>query len=238
MVKHSVIAIIAVAFLASAAAAETVQLSQLTLKFDVAVGTGVNADYDAATGILTWSAGASGYLMDTVGNTYLDSDITVTGLFSNAIDTSVGGQAMANFQLDSVTLTFNSIEFPSVTGATSKAILEISRYGSNRYWESEIAADADVLHGQALVGVTASFLLEPVWGASHDVIWDGINDVSCLDSMTSLPFGANFQDYLHSYSSDNNTIVLNADESTYVVPEPCTLAILGLGAILFRRRMA
>jgi len=231
MIKRLPLGISLLMFLATAVYADT------TLKkvvVNLAVGTGVNSAFDATTGTLTWSAGASGYLFDTDGSMYTDNNVNVTGYFSNAIDTSSGGQAMANFQLDSVTLTFNSIEFPSVSGSTSQAVFQISSCSNNRYWESELAADADVLHGQALVNVAATFFLEPLWGA--EFAWDGTDGVSCLDSMTSLTYGADFQNYMQNYLAQNNTIVLYADQSNYAVPEPCTLAVMSLGGIILTRR--
>jgi len=227
---------IAVTLMASQGSAEPIIIQYLTVDFNTLVGTGVNADYDAGTGVLTWSQGASGYLMDTDGYVYADSDIDVVAHFSNVVDYSSGGVGLATFALDSVQITFNSIEF-SLTGAPSQAIFTLSPYGAYRYWESEI--DPDLLHGQALVGVNAVFYLEPVWGSTHECIWDNGNNVSLLDAMVLLPNGANFQGYQGSYSSDNNTIVLLADESGYQpIPEPCTLGLVGLGLILIRKRLA
>lgn len=201
------------------------------VKVEIAVAGGVSADYDALTGTLKWSMGASGLLIDADGNYYVDENINVVGQFSNVVDTSSGGQAMANFALDSVTLTFNSIQFPSLTGATSQGILKISPYNNNRYWESEIAPNADVLNGHALVSVVADFVLEPVWGSTHHVVWNGSNPFSSLDALISLPVGTDIQSYLEDYSSDNNMIVLTA------VPEPCTIALLSLGGLLLRKRL-
>jgi hypothetical protein len=237
MTKRLITALVIVAtIVTSAGSAEQVLFSSFNLQYDVAVGTGVNSDYDAVTGILTWSQGASGYLMDTSGNTYEDDNIEVVARFTNAVDYSNGETALALFTLDYVTVTFNSFAFPSLTGAQSKAVFQISPYDSNPYGETEIAPD--LLHGQALVSVSAAFLLEDIWGSQYECIWDGINDVSCLDAMILLPNNTNFQSYLSNYSSDNNTIALFADEGFYQgIPEPCTLGLVGLGLVFIRRRL-
>jgi len=234
MKNRFVVGILLSMMLISAGFGNQVQISQVTL--NIAVAGGVASSYDASTGVLTWSAGASGMLIDDMGNAYVDDNINVSGQFSNVSDSSSGGWASATFDLDSVVMTFNSVDFTSLTGGgMGSATLTLTKYDATKYWEAETEADSDVLHGQALANVAAVFNLEGVWGSVYEFVWDGIGDpgVSLLDSMTSLPIGSAFQSYFSNYASDNNMLVLYADES---VPEPATIAILALGGCLLRRR--
>ena len=57
-----------------------------------------------------------------------------------------------------------------------------------------------------------------------------------MESWMILPTDTNFGSYAEGYTTNLTTLWLNADETT--IPEPATMALLGLGALLLRKRKA
>lgn len=204
----------------------------LIKQVQIAQATGAYANYDAGTGTVTWSAGASGWLMTDSYDIINFSDATVQGTFTGVTDTSSGGLASAVFSSGTWQLSFNGTGW-------SKPVFTIAGHILNRYDETETGVDTDKLDGRAVVIVDEAYLTLGFFSDwfGHEVTIDwkgGIGSMAGLIVDITLPMNTNITDYQSNYDSTNLVITLWADES--VVPEPATVCLLGLGGLLALRR--
>ena len=217
--------------IASVSMAVVVEVDEIQIIQNIAVA----ADYDASTGITTWSQGASGWVYTAGGQYESFSDVDVSATFSGAVDQSSGGLASAVF-------TNPGIWSISMNHGGGNAVT-ISGITSTNWTETETGETTDKIDGRAVVEVTAySFdtgWFEVQWGIGDlDLQWEGgLNSLSGLIADITLPNGTGYTSYDDDYSTTNATITLYADEG--VVPEPATICLFGLGTLgLLRKRRA
>ncbi len=215
--------------IASVSMAVVVEVDEIQIIQNIAVA----ADYDASTGITTWSQGASGWVYTAGGQYESFSDVDVSATFSGAVDQSSGGLASAVF-------TNQGTWSISMNHGLGNAV-EISGITSTNWVETETGVDTDKIDGRAVVEVT-SYMFDTgwfgdLWGMPDlDLQWEGgLNSLAGLIADITLPNGTGYTSYNDDYSTTNATITLWADEG--VIPEPATLCLLGFGAVgLLRRR--
>jgi hypothetical protein len=209
-------------------------------EIQVAYSTGGNAQYtyDAGTGTLDWSQGGWSYIFTDLGPFIFDDSVLNFDwdLYS---DDSSGGHAAAKFDIvGSWTVDL----YDNTYGSDPVVQLVGGIYGSGpfggRYWEEETGYEA--LDGKAWVTVTSSWA-DDGWallnlGPDYTIVWDN-DGVAGLDSDVTLDSGTgDIADYASDYSATNGlTITLFADQSQ-VIPEPVTVALLGLGSLVILRR--
>jgi len=190
---------------------------------------GVSSVYD--NGTITWSGGVTGWILTDTGNFYYLNNIPdftstpVTATFTSVIDNSANGIANASFASGTWSISFNF---------GGQIVANISGHLSSVYNELEVATDQ--LEGHAVVIVDTATFNNTFWTAKigSELVWDGVGEQAGIIANTTLPVGTAFDSYAQSYSSDNMIITLYADESQ--IPEPATIALLGLGALSLIRR--
>jgi hypothetical protein len=205
--------------------------------------TGATAQYRSSTSELTWSSGYSGYLVTLDGGFASFDDIDISCNFDLYDDSSSGGQASAEFTLDGTW----RVDFYDTVWSSSPVITLVGTLNSGRfngrYLESETAG-GDAVDGKAWVEIDdehEDYFIDVAWVAANAGLPSG---VSCGDLIFGLQSGATldatgFGDYdTDDYDSTNGlTITLWGDQSI-VIPEPTTIALLGLGTLLLKRRRA
>ncbi|MEN8127678.1 MAG: PEP-CTERM sorting domain-containing protein [Planctomycetota bacterium] len=200
---------------------------------DLQVG-GATADYDHVLGKLEWTGGASATLNTTDGDS-IQTDVVVSVNFAGVVDDSAGGWAKASFtQVLDWQMNFTGL-------GEETGYIQGNGDGSDGYSEIEgledtlfggmIAQSAGHLYGAAILNVTESDFSQ--FGGAH---WEDVSGgLAKLKSETLVD--AAFGDYdTDSYTSSLSALWLYADETT--IPEPATMALLGLGALLLRKRRA
>jgi len=218
-----------------AAAASAVVIDKVQVKQTY----GASAAYTYADGNLQWSGGAGGYIFTEGGNFIGFDDAVINADFDLASDDSSGGVAKARFNLVgswSVSLYRASNPVVIITGNMNSG----GGFGS-KYWEEETGLER--LDGKAWVNIV-SFWADPAWVADEivpvygldGITWDD-DLVAGLDSDVTLnPGTGDLLNYGQNYSSsDGLTVTLFSDQSQ-VVPEPMTMLLLGLGAVLLRKK--
>jgi hypothetical protein len=208
-----------------------VSISQAAVsKVQVVSSSGVSSNYDHTSGITTWSQGASGWVMTDDYKIANFTDVSITGSFSGAVDTTSGGYASAIFNSGTWSMHLES-------GGLN---VDISGSTVGNYVETEGKFQEGHIDGRAIVIVdSATFSFGNYgWGETTLEFENGSGAVAGLIADIALPQNSTFSNYeTDDYSSTNTTITLYADES--VVPEPATLCLLGLGGLgLIRRRKA
>lgn len=199
---------------------------------------GVNVQYNASTGVLTWSSGGSSYIYTDGAWFAVFNKSEVIATFNLFSDDSAGGVAAARFTLDgTMVVKLYENEGDTTPVVTLTGILNNGGGFNGMYWEKETPSGEGALDGKAWVQLTDFSLDVNWWLANKPQDVDGLSWgedlIAGLDTDIILP--NSIDSYATSYSSPNGmTVTLWADQ-TKVVPEPATLAILGLGAVALLR---
>jgi hypothetical protein len=234
MMRHAVIVGLVLCLVAAAPAAliiDKVQIEQTS---------GASAAYTYVDGNLQWSGGAFSYIYTEGGNFFSFDSASINANFDLASDDSAGGVAKARFDL------FGSWSVSLYKAGYTGAVVIITGTMNNgggfgsKYWEAETGYER--LDGKAWVNI-GSFWADATWVANEvlPVSFDGLtwdeDLIAGLDSDVSLNAGTgDINSYGQNYNSDNGlTLTLFSDQSQ-VIPEPATMMLLGLGAVLLRKK--
>jgi hypothetical protein len=203
-----------------------------------AITTGGVAEYDHTTSEIVWSGGASVFFLDGELNVYSSTEIEWEALFTDPLDDSSDGDAKAVFynnanpNPDRGKWSLNVWAPLDTTHLETNIIATLSGHVVGRYYEDEIQDDK--LYGRAVVMVDSVELLPGLFG--DPAVWDGGEwSLAGIKADITLPTNSNFGDYdTDSYITSNTIITIVSDETT--IPEPVTIALLGLGSLVGLRR--
>jgi hypothetical protein len=190
---------------------------------EVILTLGDMSSYTASTKTLEWSQGAMASVVysDAPSATYFD--VTVTGIFSGAVDTSSGGVASAYYPIDDWSLDIKD------NSGNDVLYMDGDLADGWNYYEEE--QSTDYIHGWTVAHVHNLDL-----GAG--LTWD-VSKFEWTIGITSdnyLPLGTDITDYQSDWSTNNVTITFWGDEEN-AVPEPATIMLFGLGGLaLIRKR--
>ncbi len=204
------------------------------LQVTIAQTDGVTASYNGTTKQLDWSQGTSGLIITDDWGVFGFDTATVTATFSGVSDLSSGGVAKATFSAGSWTMNLSDISFiasPTISVPLMGATVSLAGGISGLYTEEELP-EGDALDGRAVVTLTTAVFSN--FGGSYDLIWGNSQMLGGIISSVLFPPNTNIQDYQSSYLSQNATITLLADHTA--IPEPMTMFLLGLGAVLLRKK--
>jgi hypothetical protein len=185
----------------------------------------VRSDYDAATGELVWSQGAIAVLKHASGEQKYR--VTIDGMWSGVTDNSSGTIAAASFAGGSFDIDFFALT--DVSKSTVLASLSGELFPGYTYEEAEQEENPTKLYGAAPIRLTA-------WNVPGYVWAESLGAMGGLTATTSNLGGVlgNIDDYAADWWSTNTIVSILADESG--IPEPMTIALLGLGALGLLRR--
>jgi hypothetical protein len=189
----------------------------------------VRSDYDAATGELVWSQGAIAVLKHASGEQKYR--VTIDGTWSGVTDNSSGTVAAASFDTGSFDIVFFAMTDP--TKSTPLADLSGVLFPGYTYEEAEQEENPTKLYGAAPIRLTT-------WNVPGYVWAEDVGPAGAMGGLTATTTNlfsnwGNIDDYAADWWSTNTIVTILADESG--IPEPMTIALLGLGALgLLRKR--
>jgi hypothetical protein len=201
-------------------------------QIEVVFSNGESSSFSASAGTQTLTShnGANVFLDDNTNYTFGTGTTALLSTFTGVTDTSNGsGLASAafsggSFQVQLLSPVDHHVVF-SMSGTT------------DWYNEQEEIFSANKVDGVGkvtLVGIP--YVDEAFWGTG--TTWGSTDGKSAMTttigSAHRIPSGS-LTDYQTDWASGNVTLVIWADSSK-VVPEPATMALLALGGLLLRKR--
>jgi hypothetical protein len=209
-------------------------------KVQIEQTSGVSAAYTYTDGNLQWSGGAFSYIYTEGGGFFSFDSANISADFDLSSDDSAGGTAKARFDLAGTWSV--SLYKDGYTGAVVIITGNMNNGGGfgSKYWEAETGYER--LDGKAWVNI-GSFWADAAWvtnevlGGGYDgLTWDE-DLIAGLDSDVTLNAGTgNIDNYGQDYNSDNGLTLTLFSDQNQVVPEPMTMLLLGLGAVLLRKK--
>ena len=224
MKKRVMLCVLVLLLLSGSAMA--VDITEIELIF----AAGMQSQFTAGTGVQHLQSFNGAYVWDEFGTryTFTEPGQVINADFTGAANSSSGGVASASFSDGSwlVELYSGGSKVLKVSGGVD--------------WYGEFEKSPDAVHGEGHITVNWSevWFDSGYWGTG--TVWgSGVDGKSAIKTdllaADQPAYGGDLQDYLNNWSSPNARVFIYADSSE-VVPEPTTIALLGLGGLTLLRR--
>lgn len=212
----------------------SVASAEMITEIQLLVGLGLTSSFDADGG-----SGTGSQTMQSTNGALVITDVNPSGTmftktnFSLTFDdcdgsASAGGTAAASFG--------SGTWMAELYNPANDGDLVLSISGTVD-WYNELETNPNAIDGQGIVTIDVGsvFLNFGYWGLGSS--WASGNGKSAIASMISNIAPTPLEDYNSDWSSSNVMLLVYADSSA--IPEPATIALLGLGAVaLIRKKRA